>query len=217
MPPSQARRQSSPPELFPQAGDEPLEPGGGGAGRGAPAVDLGGDVVILHDGPGDELGEKGDVQQDLEEIIRAGLRVPVHIDHITQALKGEKGNADGQLDPRQGDGTAQQRIQVAQEKIRVFEHAQNAQVQHHRRGHRRFPVGTVPPEQQTHAVVEHHGPQKQRHIGQLAEGVEHDAGQGQPDIFPCLLRQQPVDHEHRRQKAEQKDRGRKNQRNSSLF
>jgi hypothetical protein len=65
--------------------------------RGA-GFELPGDVVIAHDGAGDELGEEADVEQVAAGAM-GGLRgATIDIHEIADLLEGEEGNADGQDD-----------------------------------------------------------------------------------------------------------------------
>ena len=66
-------------DLFAQAHQEAAHPGGAVRPGLPAAVDLLRYRLILDDGTGDELGEEGDVQGDLQRIALDLPPVPVHI------------------------------------------------------------------------------------------------------------------------------------------
>ena len=98
-----------------------------------PLVDLLRDGGVAHDGTGDELREEGDVERELERVALHRGVAAVHVNDVAQALKGEEGDADGQRDLRDGDGRAENRVQVLHEKARVFEYRQTAEIQYQRK------------------------------------------------------------------------------------
>ena len=55
-----------------------------------PLVDLVRDGGIAHDGAGDELGEEGDIERELEGIFLHGGVITEDVDDVAEALKGEK-------------------------------------------------------------------------------------------------------------------------------
>ena len=193
-------------QLFGKARDEPPQPRQGQLRRQGPAVDLPGHVVVLDDGPRDELGKKGDVQQQPAQAFGARVRVPVHVQGVAQPLEGEKGDADGQGQPRQGDGQAEGGVQGGGEEVQVFERPQQEQIGRHGAGG----GPALPPpggghHQPPEEIVEDHAQQQQGQVHRLAEGVEHQAGQGQPQIPGPHPRQEAVDDVGNGQEPEQKD------------
>ena len=77
---------------------------------GAAAVNLSGHIVVFDDGSGDELGEEGDVQNQLAQAAGTRVWVPVDVNHVAQALEGVKGDANGQRNAKQGQVQAGQGI-----------------------------------------------------------------------------------------------------------
>ena len=53
---------------------------------GIPAVQLGGNVGVTDDGPGDELGEHGNVGAEFQQIFLDGYVPTVHVNHIALLL-----------------------------------------------------------------------------------------------------------------------------------
>ena len=110
-------------QLFRKAAYEAPHTVGGESGSACPRVNLSGDVVVFYDRPGDKLREEGYVQQDLEKAFSAAAAVAVYIYDVGQALKGKKGDAYRQRNPRQGKPRAGQGIDGAEQKVRVLENA----------------------------------------------------------------------------------------------
>ena len=98
--------------------------------------------MVFDDRPRDKLGEKGDVQQQLQKILCARLGVPVYVNGVGKTLEGEKGYADGQDDTRWGNVRAKNQVQVLKDKICILEYTEDAQIEDHRKGENRFPVRT---------------------------------------------------------------------------
>ena len=55
-----------------------------------PLVDLIRDRGIAHDGAGDELGEKGNIERELEGIFLHGGVITGNVDDVAEALEGKK-------------------------------------------------------------------------------------------------------------------------------
>ena len=55
-----------------------------------PLVDLFGDRGVAHDGTGDELGEKRDIECELERVSLHGGSIAENVDHIAETLEGKK-------------------------------------------------------------------------------------------------------------------------------
>ena len=81
---------------------------------------------VPHDGAGHQLGKQGHIQGRVQRILLDRGVPAVHIDHIAEALEGEKGDADGQSDLWDGDGKAQAADGPGQESG-VLEPGQQAQ------------------------------------------------------------------------------------------
>ena len=182
-----------------KAADPLLRPDGIADAR----VDLRGDIVVFHDGARDQLGKKGDIEEELRKAPGAVCRIPVAVDHIGQALEGVKGNADRQDDPRRGQA------QILQDEIRILEHRQQPQVQDHCRRQRR-PALPAPHQQAPCQIVNEHREQEQRDIIELPEGIKDEAGQRQDRVLPPQIPPQSIQKEHGRQKGKQENGRRKN-------
>ena len=87
--------------------------------------------LVADDGPGDELREKADVQQQVEIAALNRHLSPVPVDDIGQNLEGVEADADGQGDLGQVQPDPQQQAQVVRRKVQVFEHKQVRRQQRH--------------------------------------------------------------------------------------
>ncbi len=180
-------------------------------GQGPLPAQLGQQAAGALDGPGHQLGEKGDEQRVIAEVPLRGGPAPVYVQHVGQGLEGVKGDAQ----PPCGAAMDQ-----PGEKARVFEHAQAAQAgaQRHRQagpsdgrglfpgraqpaqpggrsyGHQQQPRHRLPPE-----VKQPAGRQQQRPAQPVGQGpVERQHGreeqqefQGVEIHFPSPFRQRP--------------------------
>jgi hypothetical protein len=84
-------------------------------------------LLVVDDRPGDELGEEGDEEQVVGEVVFAGLAA-VGIDEVGDLLEGEEGNAERQHDVRQVEVEAGQSLDGAVEEAGVLEPAEQAEV-----------------------------------------------------------------------------------------
>ena len=167
--------------LFAQA-HEKAGASGGEVRPGLPAtVDLAGHGGVFHDGPGNKLGEEGDV----EAQVQGGpldLRFPGgHIQHVAEGLEGEEGDADGQLD--NGDQKPKaQGVQGFHCEHQVFKDKEEGQIAPHRHGHRSGEItalalpGVDPPAE---AVVHADGKKHHQQEGGLSPGVKEEGGRQQ--------------------------------------
>ena len=96
-------------------------------------VELAQQIFGSLDRAGDQLREEGDKQRIFEEIALGADLAPVDVHGVAQRLEGIKRDAHGQqhihrrrlIDDMQ---MCQQRVDVVQQEIGIFEIAQNAQV-----------------------------------------------------------------------------------------
>ena len=106
-----------------------------------------------HDGTGHQLGEKAEIEAEIQEIPH-GLYLPsLHIHHIAHGLEGEEGNAYRQDDGVYTENTgprehvqplsqhivhlqrqAEEVVHKVREEVRILEIRQDAQVYHHADG-----------------------------------------------------------------------------------
>jgi hypothetical protein len=97
--------------------------------------DLGGDVAPADDRSGDQLRKEQDVER---EVGKPPLRIRillVHVDHVRDRVKREKGDAERQMDRRERDRRDSQerhdRVDVGNREVRVLEDRQCGQVRGH--------------------------------------------------------------------------------------
>ena len=176
----------------------------------SPVLDIPGHRLILHDRACHQLGEQGHIQAHIHGIFLSLRLATGHVKHIAHSLKGEEGDADGQLDAEQGQLPAQQ-IQGADGKVQVLEHEQQGQVDHRRQHHRRpyaapCRAGAARPQAQQIVGKDGAEHQQQRLMGTPA--VEEQGGQEQEHILPRPPAPQGevVHQQHGREKGEQKNR-----------
>ena len=81
--------------------------------------ELGDDLAVQHDGTGHQLGKEGDKEGVLVEGVALGLP-PVGVHQIGELLEGEEADAQRQHDVAQGEGLAEHRIDIFEEKVKVF-------------------------------------------------------------------------------------------------
>ena len=131
--------------------------------------------MIFDDRPRDELREEGYIEQQLCEIARTAFRLTVYVYRIRQPLKREERDAYGQDDPGERDGCSEQGVDVADEKIRVLEDAEYAEIEND--GERKYQAAApeFTGQEQAGYVVDEYRCEKQRQIDELPECVEHKA------------------------------------------
>lgn len=76
--------------------------------------------MISHDGPGDQLGKKGDIQGDIQRIFLHVYPLIIDVYDIGQGLKGKKGDADWQRDIGHGKLLLKQGVSYGYGKIQIF-------------------------------------------------------------------------------------------------
>ena len=78
-------------------------------------------VRIADDGPGDELGEHGNIGRQINGILlRRGVAAP-DVHDIAQNLEGVEADADGQRDLQRRDGKPRDGPEGIKEEVRVLE------------------------------------------------------------------------------------------------
>ncbi len=116
--------------LLEQAVGEAGNPRGEHVDAGFRIVEVGFDVAIAHDRPGDELGEEGDVCAERRRIAFGADLAAVDVDEVGDALEGEEGDADGQEHAAgdAGDVGARHRVDVVGEEADILEVAEEQEV-----------------------------------------------------------------------------------------
>ena len=200
-------------DLLAQAHQEAAYPGGAVLPGLPAAVDLFRHRLVLDDGTGDELGEEGDVQGHFQRIALDLAPIPVHIQHIAHGLEGEKGDAEGELDHRDGEGEPQP-SQLAQHKGEVLEDKHQSQVGGHREDQRYtggLSTALLGVDPQAEGIVDQDRGHHHQDEPGLTPGVEEKGAHQQQQI---LGRAAPpaqqaagtvVAQQHQRQEEEEKD------------
>ena len=179
-------------QLFGKPQNKPADALGSERGADLPLVDLLGHVVVLDNGPCNKLGEKGNVQRQLDKAPGRLAPVPVDVDHVGETLEGEKGNAHRQGNARQWDLQRKGPVHRGEKEIGVLEQGKQAQIYHHRGGHH----PSVPSlggnrQQPSRGVVDQGGKQHQQHVDRLPESVEQETGREQQKILALCAGDDP--------------------------
>ena len=196
-------------DLFPQPHHEAAAPGGE-IPPVLPAVeDLIGHGGVFHDGPRHQLGEEGDVEPQPQGIALDLCLAHSNVEDVAHGLEGEEGDADGQLDHRDGHIEPHQR-QVLQGEGQVFEHKKKAQVAHHGDGDGKggtFPLHPPEVDPQAEAVVGQDGDAHDQDEPGLAPGIEEQGGRQQPQVLgpPHAPEHHIVAQQHHRQEGEEEN------------
>ena len=172
--------------LFSQAIGKPLDAVGHALGRDAPSLQLGVNLIVFHNRPGDELGEKANVERQIQGILLHPDGPPVHVHHIGQGLEGVEGNADGKDNlPGPQDLPACQVIDQLRQEIKILIISQKPQVDEKAQGHEKLPMPLFRLIVQKHPknIVDADGEQHQKHKFRLAPGIKKNAGGQQKQIF----------------------------------
>ena len=91
------------------------------------------DRLILHDRARDELREHGNIGSVADPIL-LHLRIStVHVDRVGHGLEGEKGNADRQRNVQKRQIQAADRVDAADDEIRVFKKSKDSKVHEDRK------------------------------------------------------------------------------------
>ena len=102
-------------------------------------VELRHELVGAQDGAGDELGEEGGVEAEVEDVAHMGYLVLVDVDDVADVLEGVEGDAYGEqyLD---GDAVfgAESGIKEVGEEVGILEEAEHEQVDDYTDYHQRF-------------------------------------------------------------------------------
>ena len=188
--------------------EEEAHRAGGKFGDGLmPLVDLLRDGGVAHDGTGDELREKGDVERELERVALHRGVAAVDVDDVAQALKGEERDADGQRHLRHRNDR-QQGVEHLAEEARVLEPAQQRKPQHHGKRHAEppRPRAVRRSRQQPAGVVDGDGEQHEQQKFRPAAGIERQR-KGQQDKVPQIAaapRHEEIQDKQARQEKDQK-------------
>ena len=193
--------------LLAQADHQPLQALAGLRQILPPVLQIVGHRLVLHDGPGDQLGEQRHIRAEVDDVPLGRHQSPVHVDGVAHGLEGVEGDADGQQQPQRRYRRAQQPVDVVDGEIRVLEEPQNGQISHHRQDQHAlgalFPLPPAEPaDGQTVAVVEHGGEQHDQDILWLTPAVKQQA-EHQKQAVAQLPRADIIQNSHQRQERQQ--------------
>ena len=172
-------------DFFAQAHQKAAHPHGEVGPVLPPAVDLLGHRLVFDDGPGDELGEKGDVQGHLQWVALYLAPVPVHVQYIGEGLKGEKRDPQGQLDARD-EKLGPQAVELREDEDQVLKDKHQPQIAH-QRAHDGQAAAASPDfaamYPQPEAVIGQDGGHHHQHKPGLSPGVEKQGAHQQQQIL----------------------------------
>ncbi len=169
-------------DLFAQAQQQPPHAQRGLLQRMLPVLQLPRHIGIAHDGPGDQLGEHGDIGAEIHDGALGGHIAPVHIDGVAEDLEGIKADADGQRYLRHWQGKAQG-IEGGGGEAGVFEPPQQAQTDDGRKDQQQALFSGEALHQQTKAPAHQDGQGHQQQIDRLAPAVKHQGEHQQHGVF----------------------------------
>ena len=172
--------------LFGKAEDEAAGAVGGIGQRVGAMLQLGGDIRVPDDGPGDELGEHGHIRGKVNEIPLGSHIAPVYVDDVAQNLEGVKADADGQGHMEQREGQPGEGVEAADEKVGVLAVAQKSQTDNGGGPQAQLgPFGSVTEffSQQAEYITLYDGDDHKHHEARLAPGIEEQTAEQQHCIF----------------------------------
>ena len=172
--------------LFGKAEDEAAGAVGSIGQRVGAMLQLGSDVRVPDDGPGDELGEHGHIRGKVNEIPLGSHIAPVYVDDVAQDLEGVKADADGQGHMEQREGQPGEGVEAADEKVGVFAVAQQPQTDNG--GGPQAQLGPFGPVaeffgQQAEYITLYDGDDHEYHEPGLTPGIEKQTAEQQHRIF----------------------------------
>ena len=167
---------------------------------------------MQHDRPGDQLGEEGDEQRIIQNIVaRNGALVAV--DDVGKLLEGKKRNAQRQRQMVERQMQAERAVQVFKEEIVVFEVKQHAEVQKKSQQHQRQAHGLLflREHQLAERVIDEDAACNDRHIAGIVVAVEKERGQYQKHLVELVFfrqsAQQKIAQQGQRQKRQHENVG----------
>ena len=170
-----------------------------------------GDIPVLDDGAGDELGEHDDVSTEINDVMLCFHIPAVDVDGVGKCLEGVEADAQRQYaNALNGRKTgAEDGIDAAEHEICILEVEEHPETARQRDEQQDETGGLVLLEAlkpQAAEVVDEDERQHDREETHLAPAVEHEAAQEQNGIFEFRGRE-IVQRQCDGQKAQQKDDG----------
>ena len=164
------------------------------------------DGGIAHDGAGDKLREKGDIQPQIRDVaLRRNAAVNVY--DIAHRLEGEEGNAYRQGNIRlrdEGIRRWEEAMQRSDSKVEVFEHKKQRDIRRKRCYERRpSPPAALflPVNDKRGGIVEHDGRRHDEDEARLSPSVEKKTRCEQP----VIARAARQDEAHRKRHGEKEE------------
>lgn len=185
-------------ELFRKTGDKPADTVCRLLGRERALIYLERDIMVFYDRAGDELWEKGDIQQKLRKAFRALGWIAGYIDGVGKPLKGVERNTDRKRKAETvyiGPGNG---IDVTDDKVGILEKAQDAEVQNNGSGKNEPLPAEVLHQQKPGYVIDKHRAEEYGHIHELTEREEDNACAGKEHVAASHTGQNSVYQKHGR-------------------
>ena len=171
-------------------------------------LDLLEDVLVAHDRPCDELGEKRDVEREIVQLSLRGHLAAADVDDVAQRVKRVERDADRQMHRRDRKilhtDRMQQRVQRLHDEACVFVKREQRQIHRHRDDHDGSSAVRLLG-QKAEGVVQSNARQHQQRVAALAPRVEQEAHHQQHHVPRIRRAREPVKHQRQRQKEKQKD------------
>ena len=169
-------------------------------------------IAVFHNGPGNQLREHHHIGAEVDEVVLGWHIAAVYVDGIAHRLEGVKADAQRQRQRKRGNGRAQQRVDVGDEEVGIFEEHQHANAAHNAVNKEEKPRA-LGMRKLFHAeaggVVDENGKRHDGEQAHLAPGIEHKAAHKQHGVFP-LGGRKVIQRQRNGQKAEQKQQGTEN-------
>ena len=186
-------------DFLAQSDEKPPDAAGRVLPCGDAAVQLPGNVRVADNRPRNQLGKQRHIRAEIDRISLGRGVSPVYIHHIADALEGVEADADGQRQMQQRQAQTGDGGDIGDEKVGVFEHAQQRHAGHHGQNQPESPRSTLlrPSHSQSAAIENPDGEHHQQHIFRFAPAIEKQTRQQQNGIFR-LPRNQKIGSQHRR-------------------
>ncbi len=174
-----------------------------------------GDIPVLDDRAGDELGEHDHIGTEIDDVV-LGLHIPaVDIDGVGESLEGIEADAQRQhADALNGcKAGAEDGVDAAEHEVCILEVEEHPQTAGQRDEQQDEPGGLILVEAfqpQTAEIIDEDEGQHDRKKAHLAPAVEHEAAEEQNgilELWGCEI----VQRQRNGQKAQQEQDGAENQ------
>ena len=158
-------------------------------------------VMILYNGPSNELREKGNIEHHIPKILLRLHFSAINVNHIGQCLKGKERNTDGQSQASQRNFTARELIYCLYHHVQILEHHQKPNIDNHRNGKNPLPFLFIFRSQQSaENVVYDDAGNHQQYINRFTISIKQQTDYNKQYISDTQRRKQIIKCQYHRQK-----------------